>query len=118
MNEYDKLMDETLKNLSRGKILHKGEDRLYEYIGERYTTDGMKLAKALAISAFYNATCDRIPRKELRKSFEEFYNLLDASINVVGKTGKIDEEKDKLFSNIVNVLRLLNIPKEKWRNYV
>lgn len=118
MENYDNLMEETLKNLSRGKILHKGEDRIYEHIGARYTTDGMKLAKALAISAFYNATCDHIPRKELRKIFEEFYENLDHSINSIGKTGNITDEKDRLFVSIVNIMRLLNIPKEKWRNFV
>lgn len=112
------MMEDTLKNLSRGKVLHKGEDRLYEHIGARYTTDGMKLAKALAISAFYNATCEYIPKKELRKVFEDFYEKLDTNINLVGKSGNIADEKDVLFGTIVNVLRRLDIPKEKWRYFV
>lgn len=116
--DYDRLLDDTLKNLSRGKKIHRGEERIPEHLGARYTTDGMKLAKALAVAAFYNATCDRIPRKELRKSFEEFYENLDRSIDSIGKTGNFSEEKDTLFGRLVDVLRLLGIPREKWRNYV
>lgn len=118
MNNLDRLLDETLASLAKGQGVRKGERRVEAYSGARMTFDGMKLARELALLSFYNATCEYVPKKILRKMFEEFYEDLDKRIIKVGDTGNFDEEKDSLFGAITNVLRLLGIPKEKWRYFV
>lgn len=118
MTNLDKLMDETLQALSKGQSVRKGEYKVKEYSNAKFTFDGMKLARELALLSFYNATCDYVPKKILRKMFEDFFDDLDVRIIKVGKSGNLDEEKDALFGAITNVLRLLGVPKEKWRYFV
>lgn len=118
MSNLDRLLDETLSCLSKGQSVRKGERRVEAFSKSKMTFDGMKLARELALLSFYNATCEYVPKKILRKMLEDFFDDLDTRIIKVGKSGNLDEEKDSLFGAITNVLRLLGIPKEKWRYFV
>lgn len=118
MTNLDKLMDETLQTLSKGQSVRKGEYKVKEYSNAKLTFDGMKLARELALLSFYNATCELIPKSKLRKAFTEFYNDLDQKIIHIGDSGNFDDEKDALFGAMINLLKRLDIPKEKWKEFI
>ena len=118
MSNLDKLLGDTLQSLAKGQSVRTGENRVKDFSGARMTFDGMKLARELALLSFYNATCEIIPKSKLKKAFVEFYNDLDKRIIHIGDSGNFDDEKDALFGALVNLLRTLGIPKEKWKEFV
>ena len=107
MTNLDKLMDETLQTLSKGQSVRKGEYKVKEYSNAKLT-----------LLSFYNATCELIPKSKLRKAFTEFYNDLDQKIIHIGDSGNFDDEKDALFGAMINLLKRLDIPKEKWKEFI